>query len=136
MKNSQMYTDKISISLSILCVVHCLALPLILVFMPSTLGLLLEGEAFHLFMIFVVLPISAYALTMGCQKHKNKQLVVAGAAGLAFLIAGIALEHVVGEFGEKALTLIGASILALVHFKNYRLCKKVDCSHCGEQHKS
>ena len=54
-----------------------------------------------------------------------------GFVGLFFLIFAVTLGvQTWGELGEKGLTAIGASLVALSHFKNYRLCRKIDCEEC------
>jgi len=32
-----------------------------------------------------------------------------------------------GDFNEKVLTLMGSTIIAFSHFKNYQVCRKLDC---------
>lgn len=131
-KNIRALTDKIAIGLSIACTIHCLALPVILVLLPSLTALQLDNEAFHVWMLIAVLPISLYSLFMGCSQHKNYLLFIIGFIGLGFLVSAILLEELVGEDGEKILTLIGATIIAFVHYRNFRLCQKMetDC-HCS-----
>jgi hypothetical protein len=71
MKALPISTDKIAISLSTLCVIHCLSLPLLVALLPSFTVLSLHGEAFHFWMVVAVIPISLFALQMGCKKHKK-----------------------------------------------------------------
>ena len=130
MNDLQSLSDKSTIGLSLLCTMHCLALPLALALIPSIAGLPLADEMFHYWMLAAVLPISAYALTMGCKKHQRYRLLMIGGAGLCILFfAAYAGHDVFGEIGEKALTVLGATILALGHLWNYRLCQQQ--SHCG-----
>ena len=127
------YTDKFAIGLSVMCAFHCLGLPLLLIVFPSMTALGLANEAFHLWMILGVIPTSLYALTLGCKKHKHSHLLLIGLAGLTFLLAAIVIpEALLGEWGERGLTLMGAAILALGHFKNYRLCQSHN--RCGCPH--
>ena len=56
MKNAQALTDKFAISLSVLCAMHCLMLPILLVVLPSLTALNLQNEAFHLWMLATVSP--------------------------------------------------------------------------------
>ncbi|MTI12948.1 MerC domain-containing protein, partial [Sansalvadorimonas verongulae] len=70
MKTLQIVTDRLAISLSFLCLMHCLALPLLLVTLPSLTVLNLENELFHVGMVAFVIPTSLYALTLGCKKHQ------------------------------------------------------------------
>ena len=134
MKSYQKITDKLAIGLSLACVIHCLALPVMLVLLPTLAALNLDNEAFHLWMVVAVLPSSLYALTMGCKQHKRYQLLIWGIVGLALLVLALALgEERIGEWGEKALTVLGATLVAVGHWLNYRLCeahKKVDSQHC------
>ena len=102
MKSHQKIADKLAIGLSLACVLHCLALPIMLVLLPSLAALNLDNEAFHLWMVVAVLPSSIYALTMGCKQHKRYQLLVWGIVGLALLVLALALgEERIGEWGEK-----------------------------------
>lgn len=119
--------DKLAIGFSTLCVMHCLALPLLIVLLPSVGSLSLQQEVFHLWMVIAVIPTSLYALTLGCKKHKKTVLFKYGIVGLIMLIAALSVgEHLMGELGEKLFTLIGAIIIAVAHIKNYRLCQQAD----------
>ncbi len=132
-KNLQVFTDKIAISLSMLCAIHCLILPLFILSLPN-LSLLqfINNESFHLWMLLVVIPTSLCALTLGCKKHGRYHLFVYGVIGLAVMILAILLTEVfLSESWEKILTVIGASIIAIGHYKNYQLCQKHDCCSCS-----
>lgn len=129
----QTATDKLAISLSLLCAVHCLALPLLVVALPSLAALNLDNEAFHLWMLVAVIPVSFYALTMGCRKHKRYFIAAFGAAGIGFLIFAVSIGSMLyGETGEKTFTVIGASMIAIGHFFNYRLCQDAKNCECHE----
>jgi len=133
MKNIIALSDKLAISLSFLCTIHCLALPLLLVMLPSLAALPLADEAFHLWMVIAVIPVSAYALTMGCTKHKRYHLLLIGGIGLALLIAASFLGHdLLGETWEKTLTISGAVVIAAGHVLNYRLCQLQYKCECHE----
>lgn len=122
--------DKTAISISALCVVHCLLLPVGMVLLPSvTVLTVLSDELFHIMMIAVVLPTSAIALTLGCKRHKSLLVVTLGSAGLLILGFAAFFGHgLLGEAGEKVTTVIGACMVAASHWQNFRLCKKLDCS--------
>ncbi len=124
MVNTQFITDKTAISLSLLCTIHCLALPLLAVLLPSIAALPLNDEIFHVWMIIAILPISAYALTMGCKNHKHYPVLMLGGIGLLTLCLVALFGHdLLGESLEKAFTVIGAAIIAASHIWNYRLCQ-------------
>lgn len=125
MINLQAITDKTAISLSLLCAIHCLALPIIVALLPSVAAMVFEDEAFHFWMVVAVIPTSAIALTMGCKQHKRYPVLFIGVVGLCILaVAAFLGEERLDELGEKALTLAGAALIALGHVWNYRLCRR------------
>ena len=137
MKTSQSYTDRAAVGLSFLCLMHCLALPLLLALLPGvTILSHFDNEIFHLGMVVLVIPTSLYALTLGCKQHQNYRLLKIGFAGLAFLCAAVLGEEFIGEAGEKAFTVIGSSLIAYGHIRNFLLCRQnkseccdAECSH-------
>jgi len=123
--NTQAIFDKGAIALSLVCAVHCLALPVLAVMTPAIMGYFITDEAFHRWLAFVVIPISLFALTMGCRRHRSLMVVILGASGMAVLLFTALFGHdVLGEAGEKLATLIGAGLIAAAHYQNYRLCQQ------------
>jgi len=128
--------DKAAIGLSLLCAVHCLVLPVTMVFAAISLPIGLDNEAFHRWILVGIVPVSVLALLMGCRRHKQASVYALGAAGLVTLLVASFFGHnLLGEPGEKALTLIGGAVLILGHIQNYRLCSKSDCG-CVSEDKS
>jgi len=130
MRSIQALTDQTSIGLSLVCAIHCLFVPVLLVALPSLASLPLDSETFHVWMVVAVLPISIFALTLGCKKHKRYKIIFLGALGLISLISALLLESLVGEIGEKLLTLLGAGLIAWGHFTNFKLCQQYDNPDC------
>ena len=138
MNNFRTYTsglqplaDRAAIGLSLLCVLHCLALPLLLVMLPSLVGLGLDDERFHIWLIIVVIPLSAFALTLGCAKHRNKSVLYIGIVGLGVLCLAPLIGHdLLGEMGERLLTLLGATLIAISHIRNFSLCRRGETCDC------
>jgi len=130
--NHQTLTDRMAISLSFLCTLHCLALPVLLAVVPSLTALSLDDEAFHLWMLVAVVPISGFALAVGYRKHNSYPVLVIGSLGLLVMILAVLLGHDwLGDAGEKMLTVLGASVVALAHYLNQRFCREQDC-RCHE----
>ncbi|MCW8879831.1 MAG: MerC domain-containing protein [Kangiellaceae bacterium] len=126
--NSQILGDKAAISLSIICVIHCLLLPLLVLILPSMATLWFNDETFHQWLLLAVFMSSSFALSKGYRQHKQFSIILWGSFGLSFLFLASLLGHdKVGELGEQSLTLIGAFIIAIGHIKNYRTCKQHQC---------
>lgn len=123
--------DKSAITLSALCVIHCLLLPVLIVLLPSLAATGLDNEMFHIMMVTLVLPISIYALTMGCKKHKKQSVAYTGVIGLLILVAALVFgESHLGEAGEKLWTTIGSVIISIAHIRNFKLCQQSESCSC------
>ena len=123
--------DKLAISLSFLCVVHCLATPVLITFLPSVIALRLEDELFHFWMLAGVVPISLFALTLGCNEHRDIVVVGVGAVGIILLCGAAMLGHgLLGPFGERVLTLLGGGLIILGHIRNFAMCRQAKMCHC------
>ena len=126
MKELQDKADTLAVGISILCTIHCLAMPFLVVALPVLGGLYLAEEGFHLWMVYGILPISIYALLVGNRKHENIQPVVLGFVGLSILVfAALAGHDVLGEAGERAITVLGSIAVAAAHLWNQRLCRQL-----------
>ena len=131
MRTTQEFSDKTAISLSAICLAHCLLVPSFLVLLSGYLSISYDNELIHYVILFLAIPVSIYALIKGVRNHRTYQYLALGLMGLFFLIFAVTLGvQLWGELGEKSLTVIGASSVALSHFKNYRLCRKLDCEEC------
>lgn len=112
--------DLIGLVLSGSCLLHCLLLPVAVVAAPSLAVWLGETEtSVHWLLFAVALLVSGWALLAGLRRHGAWLVVLVGAAGL--LVMAVAAAHLFGRGMEVALTLIGASIVALAHVVNLRL---------------
>ena len=121
--------DRVAISASGICAIHCLCLPLILSILPALGATFFGQEAFHVVLLWLVIPLSVVALTMGCRKHKNWVVGVLGLVGLALLIVAAVFGHdFLGETGERFATLAGALFIGVGHYRNYTLCRRAECS--------
>lgn len=129
-KASNLLLDRFAIGLSALCVLHCLALPLLLVLVPSLASLPVADENFHRFLLYLVLPTSILALLLGCRRHQRWTVLYWGIAGIAVLLVAAFYGHdLFGEPGEKVLTVVGALLVTVGHVLNFRYCRSHDCAH-------
>ena len=118
--------DKIAISFSVVCALHCLLLPIAVIFLPSISATFLGTEDFHKILLYFVIPSSIIALSLGCKMHGKYEVYSYGFFGIgALLFASFFGHNYLGEVGEIFLTLIGAGIVSLGHYKNQKLC--ADC---------
>lgn len=120
--------DLLSIGISGVCAIHCLALPLIITLLPALASTPLSEEHFHQFLALTVIPLSSLALFLGCRQHRDWKLLLVAGPGLFLLGFTALLGHdYLGENGEKLFTLVGATLLAYSHFLNFSKCRVQSC---------
>ena len=130
MIKSQLLSDKLAMGLSMACVIHCFFAPAVIILAYGISSFAIEAELIHYLLLFITVPVSAFALYAGYKNHKVSSFVYSGFVGLSLLVLAVILESIVGEPGERGLTVLGSSILAFSHFKNHRICKELECEEC------
>lgn len=124
MKKHQLFLDKLAIGFSSICILHCLALPLIVIIVPATTHELVEHSWFHLLMLFAVIPTSLLAIILGYKRHRSLQVIIIGLSGMLILIfAAFNVDHSISETAERIVTAIGSITIAFAHFKNFKFCQ-------------
>lgn len=144
--------DAVGIGLSAACMVHCLALPALIVVLPQISEWMGAGHTLH-YVLAIVLPLVAgVALVSGYVKHRSGLSLVLGGLGLAFVwlalfIPGcvacdttgatdVAHSHsprIAGLPAHNVVTSVGSILLIAAHAINWRACRKGTCaSHCHE----
>ena len=127
---TQTLADGVGVVGSALCALHCLALPTMLVLGTAIPASLLDDALFHSAMLWIIFPSALCAFSLGCWIHKDATVIVLGVTGLLGIsLAAFVLHDLVGESGERAMTLISASVLIGAHYRNFMLCRESCCEH-------
>lgn len=122
--------DKSAIGLSMFCVLHCIALPFVVIMVPQLSAFWFAGEDFHRTLIYLILPTSILGIGLGCRRHGSYRIISWALIGLLTLIFAVVYGHdLFGEMAEKFLTLMGGLCVMTAHFLNFRLCQSCDCEH-------
>ncbi|GAB4115352.1 MAG: hypothetical protein Tsb0027_05510 [Wenzhouxiangellaceae bacterium] len=117
--------DYLGIGLSLACLIHCLALPLLIMFTPFVASWLLEDEFFHTYLLAFILPVALSAFAIGWLRHRSLVVLACGSVGLSLIsIAALQaawLDHSLFSASmEKILTSIGGFMLIVGHLLNLR----------------
>lgn len=86
--------DRLAIGMAVVCGIHCLVTPVLLVALPIIGTTFWVDQNFHLWMLFLVLPTTGLALMSGCRRHKDRWVMAAGATGLVILLCAFAAERI------------------------------------------
>ena len=114
--------DLFAIGGSALCLVHCLALPLVFVLIPTATRLLGTPAWFHLAAFAVVVPVSAVALGRGYRYHGT--LLPVGFALLGLFLLGLGALAGFRMLLETGASVAGSLILAAGHLSNWKLQRR------------
>ena len=130
--DAQKVSDKVSIGISALCLLHCLLFPSFMILLSSFISVSLNSELIHYMLLFLVVPVSSFALIVGLNNHKNSFIFFIGLSGLAILVSALFIELPIKTIsGEILLTIIGSILITFSHYKNYKLCDHLECD-CHE----
>ena len=64
-------TDKLSICLSLFCILHCIVLPVVIILIPSISSFLINDENVRIFLVLLAVPISLFAMLKLLKKYNN-----------------------------------------------------------------
>jgi hypothetical protein len=144
------WLDSLAIGMSMVCAVHCLLTPVLVVLLPIVATTFWVHQDFHMWMILFVVPTTSVAIFMGCRRHKDKAVLLLSLIGLSLLVCVAAYETMFhsagaqlhthcrncaargsGNFltGSTLVNVLGGLLLASAHVRNYLLCRKSDCTH-------
>ena len=131
--NKQLKTDKFAATISLACAVHCFFVPSFFIVTSGFIFTSIDNELIHKVILLIALPVSLYALSLGYKNHNILSFLYIGISGLLALSAAVLLgESLLGEPGEKMMTLVGSILVCYAHFKNHQACKNLDCSSCHD----
>ena len=124
MIKTQLRSDQAAMSLSIACLLHCFFAPSVLILGSGYFAFNLGDELIHKIIVILAIPFSFSALYFGYKNHNSTAFIAPAIFGLLLLIIAVTLgDSVLGESGERILTLVGSILLAFAHFRNFQTCK-------------
>ena len=94
------FSDKLSICLSLCCILHCIALPVIILMIPSFASLWINNEKVHVILVLFAVPISLFAMAKSLRIHHNYKCISLAGIGLSFLVIAIFMHNI--NFGSES----------------------------------
>ena len=94
------FSDKLSICLSLCCILHCIALPAIILMIPSFASLWINNENVHVILVLFAVPISLFAMAKSLRIHHNYKCIRLAIIGLSFLVIAIFMHDI--NFGSES----------------------------------
>lgn len=119
--------DRIGISASLICLIHCLVTPLTVMTIPL-IGREFDHEIFHWAVAALVVPVAIWALWRGYQSHRHRRVLWLGVSGLMAVAAAL-ISGTVNFSLEVTLMSIGGTLLAAAHWTNMQVCRHQHHDH-------
>ena len=104
--------DLYAAGLSALCLLHCLALPLLVTIMPLV-AQTAESELVHQLLVVATVPVSLRVIWKTLAAHRNRLFVGAVLGGLGLLLLA-AFSEAVSAY-EEPITVVGGVLLCSAH---------------------
>jgi hypothetical protein len=111
----------------LLCAVHCLAAPLFVVFAPVLAG----NHAVEAVLMGASAVVALLVVALGSRVHREPFVWLPVLAGLAIWVIALLSP---GELQERALTTVGAVLLASGLYWDARLRHRKTCTSCRSGH--
>ena len=139
------WLDRLGVGMALVCAVHCLLTPLLIIVLPIIATSFWVDENFHFWMLSLVVPLTAISFFIGCRKHHDIILAILAVIGIGLLFCGVIFgcsscqgDHYLPSFSdfknfphgfESTFTTLGGFFLVFAHIRNFRLCRKSSCEH-------
>jgi peptidoglycan/LPS O-acetylase OafA/YrhL len=126
-------SDFIGIGLSLLCLVHCLALPVLIAFAPAILRGLPGDDVTHRSLAVLIGFVGFLAFRSGYKVHRRRWVLAAFITGLLMVsLAAVLGDEVLTGYGEAAITVCGGLLLVTAHLVNHSFCRSCVVRGCGQ----
>jgi uncharacterized membrane protein (DUF485 family) len=130
-KHIRAKADALGIALSVLCMIHCLALPLIISFAPAVLEELPGDDVTHRTLAIGIALAGGLAFRSGYKIHRKRRILALFLLGIALISAAAIIgEPTLPALGEAAITVCGSILLVTAHWCNRSLCHSCVASGC------
>jgi hypothetical protein len=121
--------DRVGIYASALCVVHCIATPVLISFSAVLAHFLPGEESVHRTLATLVAAAGAIALIRGFRIHGRRLILSLMALGLGFIFFGAWFgDRLPAHVWEVLVTLTGSMLMIAAHRMNHTFCR--DCTTC------
>ncbi len=128
-KTESTFWDRIGISLSAFCAVHCLLVPVVIALLPLWPMAETLHDWTHPLLFVLIVPTVWFALD---KEKLRSAIAVYLFAGLIIIGAAWIFHDFLGDWGEALVTLSGSTLLVTGHWKNY----KTHQQKCEVQHEA
>lgn len=115
-KSVRSVADFLGVGFSLLCLVHCLALPVLIAFAPVLLRSLPGDDVTHRALAVVIGFVGFLAFRSGYKVHRRRWLLGLFVSGLILIsVAAVLGDAILTSYSEAAITVCGGLFLVTAH---------------------
>lgn len=124
-----LWSDRLGVYASTLCVVHCLFTPVLLSLSSVFAHFLPSEERTHRTLALFIALLGAASLLRGFRAHRRLRILALMATGLiCIFFAAFRGDHLPGHWAEVAITFLGSLLMIAAHRLNHTFCKDCACA--------
>lgn len=129
------FWDKLGISVSFICLLHCILLPFVAMLTPALQSYFGDHDHTHIVMAIIIWPTALLAFVPAYKHHRKKWIPALAILGLLLITSSLFIhDHNQKQaYMELALSIIGSLILVYAHYQNY-ICNKCHSCHDEDDH--
>lgn len=121
--NHRSAIDRLGATGSMLCAIHCAALPAVLIAAPA-LGAVFANRTFEIGFVAFASALGLASLLSAYGVHRNRRALSLLGPGLALLWLGVALDGMPAlALWHASLMALGGTLVAVAHVLNLRLAR-------------
>jgi len=117
--------DRLGICLSVLCILHCLAVPIGIALIPA-LQAIVDHDFFHYVLVLVLPALAVMAFIPGFRKHRDMRVFYWSLPGMALIALTVWFHE--SHATQALFSIPGSLCLIRAHWINRHLCV---CCHSG-----
>ena len=119
--------DALGITASVICMIHCVALPFLIMLAPAFSSQFMHDDRTHYFLAFFVATFCLLAIIPGYRRHYHKPVLFMMVSGLALvLFATFGCSCCPAASYEIPVITVGNLLVVAAHMRNRRL---LACTH-------
>ena len=123
--------DTLGTAASLLCLIHCVLMPIIVALSPTLTMLLPGSNTTHRVLIVFVVSLGLLAFLSGYKKHRRRLVLLPMLAGMLLVTCGAFGDSFLHTaLNETLVTMGGSTLLVLAHGLNRSFCHH--CAKCEE----
>lgn len=120
--------DNLGIIASVICVVHCVAVPLLALALPTLAARMGNDHVTHYVLALFVVAFCLFAIVPGYRKHRHSAVLAGMVVGVSLvLFATFVADGLLGPYWEMPIITLGNFLVVAAHLWNRKLLAPSTC---------